>query len=76
MKVLAVWGFLVWERIGLATSLDANGNEQKHDNNFTMNGAQSVTADDISVHQLMTLCLAENERRFAGYDSAGHPRYL
>jgi len=69
MKVLAVWGFLVWERIGLATSLDANGNEQKHDNNFTMNGAQSVTADDISVHQLMTLCLAENERRFAGYDS-------
>jgi hypothetical protein len=69
VKVAAVWGFLAWERIGLARSMDGDGNEQKQDNNFTMNGAQSVTDVDISVPELMRLCLAENERRFSGYDT-------
>lgn len=68
-KVLAVWGFLGWERIGLARSIDADGQQQAHDNNFTVKGAQSVTAGGIDVRELMELCLAENERRFAGYDS-------
>jgi hypothetical protein len=67
-KVAAVWAFLGWERIGLARTLDAEGNEHEWDNNFTVNGAQSVAAGDISVRGLMILCLAENERRFAGYD--------
>jgi hypothetical protein len=52
--------------------MDAEGNVHEHDNNFTMNGAQSVTDVDISVPELMQLCLQENERRFAGYD----PRLL
>jgi hypothetical protein len=67
--VLAVWGFLGWERLGLARSIDANGHQQAHDNNFTVKGAQSVTDGDINVRELMELCLAENDRRFAGYDS-------
>jgi hypothetical protein len=67
-KVMAAWGFLGWERIGLARTLDADGKPQQHDNNFTVNGAQSVAAGDISVAELMTLCLDENERRFSGYD--------
>jgi len=71
-KVIAVWGFLGWERIGLARTLNADGKEQEVDNNFTMNAAQSVSAVDVGVHDLMALCLRENDRRFSGYD----PRLL
>jgi hypothetical protein len=71
-KVMAVWGFLGWERIGLARTLDAEGNRQELDNNFTVSGAKSVSAGDISVRELMLLCLQENDRRFSGYD----PRLL
>jgi hypothetical protein len=48
--------------------MDAAGNEQVVDNNFTVTGAQSVASDDISVKELMKLCLQENDRRFSGYD--------
>jgi len=41
----------------------------EHDDNFTVNGAQSVSDVDISVPQLMRLCIEENDRRFAGYDA-------
>jgi hypothetical protein len=68
-KVLAVWAFLARERAGLARSIDAQGNAQAQDNNFTVNGAQSVTSEGIRVRELMELCLLENERRFAGYDA-------
>jgi hypothetical protein len=64
-KVMAAWGFLGWERLGLARTLDG---EQQHDNNFTVSGAQSVSPAAISVRELMTLCLQENDRRFSGYD--------
>jgi hypothetical protein len=67
-KVIAVWGYLGWERIGLARSLDADGNERQVDNNFTVSGAKSVSSGDISVRDLMELCLHENDRRFSGYD--------
>jgi hypothetical protein len=33
-----------------------------------VNGAQVVSSIQISVRELMTLCLAESERRFTGYD--------
>lgn len=59
-KVLAVWCFLGWERIGLARGTG--------DNNFTVSGAQAVTAQGIGLRELMALCLHENARRFAGYD--------
>jgi hypothetical protein len=69
VQVAAVWFFLGWERMGLAQGMD-EGKQQ--DNNFTVNGAKSVSNTDISVRDLMELCLSENDRRFAGYD----PRLL
>jgi hypothetical protein len=67
-KVAAVWAFLAWERIGLARAIDADGDARAQDNNFTLHGAQSVADDGVGVRDLIALCLAENDRRFAGYD--------
>ncbi len=64
LKTLAVWGFLVWERIGIARDV---GGGPKQDANFTVSGASSV-GDDIDTAELMDLCLAEDERRLDGYD--------
>jgi len=44
----AAWLSPGWERIGLARSFDAGGNEQSVDNNFTATGAQSMSAEDLS----------------------------
>lgn len=63
LKVLAVWLFLIWERIGIAR--DVGGGVQ--DNNFTVTGAKSV-GDDIDVAELIDICLAENTRRMNRYD--------
>ena len=63
LKVLAVWAFLVWERIGIARDVGHG----VQDNNFTMTGAKSV-GEDINVTGLLNLCLAENERRMSPYD--------
>jgi hypothetical protein len=72
-KVLAVWGFLVWERIGIArgvggTSPAENG-ATAQDNNFTLTGSKAVGAVDLSAGSLIDVCLAENERRLSGYDA-------
>jgi len=67
-KVAAVWAFLAWERIGLARTIDTDGGPRAQDNNFTLHGAQSVADEGVGVRDLLALCLAENERRFAGYD--------
>jgi len=64
LKVLAVWTFLIWERIGIARDV-GNGVQ---DNNFTVTGAQQVGAD-IDVGELIEICLAENTRRMSHYDS-------
>ena len=64
LKVLAVWAFLIWERIGIARDV-GNGVQ---DNNFTVTGAQQVGAD-IDVGELIEICLAENTRRMSRYDS-------
>ena len=63
LKVLAVWLFLVWERIGIARNVGSG----VQDNNFTVTGAKSV-GEDINVAQLIDLCLAENTRRMGLYD--------
>ncbi|PLZ04364.1 hypothetical protein CY652_01455 [Burkholderia sp. WAC0059] len=68
LKVLAVWGFLLRERLGFARAIDAEGNEHRQDNNFTVNGAKSMSDTEIRVPELMRLCLSENDRRFSGYD--------
>jgi hypothetical protein len=67
-KVAAVWAFLAWERIGLARAIDADGGAPVQDNNFTLHGARSVADDGAGIRDLLALCLAENDRRFAGYD--------
>ncbi|MDG6094354.1 ferritin-like domain-containing protein [Acetobacter sp. AN02] len=67
-KVVAVWAFLAWERIGLARSVDADGVEHTQDNNFTVSGAKDMSADDLSLPDFLQLCLSEDERRFSGYD--------
>jgi len=63
LKVLAVWLFLVWERIGIARDVGHG----VQDNNFTVTGAKSV-GEDIDVAELIHLCLRENERRMSLYD--------
>jgi hypothetical protein len=72
LKVLAVWMFLIWERIGIATDV-TNGVQ---DNNFTMTGANQL-ADDVDVFGLIDACLTENARRLAGYDPRlKRPRFV
>ena len=72
-KVLAVWGFLIWERIGLARGVGGAGDEESgtvpQDNNFTLTGSKAVGAVDLSVTALIDVCLAENDRRLSGYDA-------
>ncbi len=63
-RVASVWVFLVWERFGLASSL---GSEPAQDNNFTVTGAKSVGMD-VSIAELLDICLAENDRRLRLYD--------
>lgn len=72
LKVLAVWAFLIWERIGIAGDV-SNGQQ---DNNFTVNGAQQL-GSDINVKKLMGICLAENDRRLGIYDKRlKRPRFV
>ena len=63
LKVLAVWLFLIWERIGIARDVGSG----VQDNNFTVTGAKAIGAD-IDVAELIDICLAENERRMSAYD--------
>ncbi len=64
LKVLAVWLFLVYERMGIASDV-SNGQQ---DNNFTVNGAEAL-GSDINVGELIALCVAENDRRLKPYDN-------
>jgi hypothetical protein len=63
LKVLAVWLFLIWERIGIARDVGSG----VQDNNFTVTGAKAIGAD-VDVAELIDICLAENERRMGVYD--------
>lgn len=65
VKRLAVWAFLIWERIGIARGLDDAGEMQ--DANFAVTGSSQIGMD-ISVGKLLDICLNENRRRMAGYD--------
>ena len=66
-KIIGVWIFLVWERLGIAR--DLNGTPQ--DRNFTVNDSKSL-ADEITLSGLMQVCFSENDRRLSPYD----PRLL
>jgi hypothetical protein len=64
-KVLAVWLFLIWERIDMAKGM--GGNSKAQENNFTLNGSKELGVE-VSFGELAAICLAENERRLAPYD--------
>lgn len=66
LKVLAVWLFLIGERIGLAGKMESD--EQAQDYNFTLNGSKELGVE-ITFPELARICLAENERRLAPYDA-------
>lgn len=70
LRILAVWVFLGWERLGIVRGMDDPG--RKQDNNFTLTGSKAVSDVDVSIRELFRICLSENDRRFAGYD----PRLL
>jgi len=63
LKVLAVWLFLIWERIGIARDVGSG----VQDNNFTVTGAKTL-GNDINVAELIDICLTENTRRLGLYD--------
>jgi hypothetical protein len=62
---IVVWIFLIYERIGIARGIDSAGDMQ--DANFAMQGSSAIGVE-LSPAELIDLCLAENERRMAGYD--------
>jgi len=66
LKVARVWAFLIWERVGIARGIDADGAAQ--DANFTMNGAEAL-GEALSLAAMIELCLGENDKRMAGYDA-------
>ena len=68
VKTAAVWGFLIWERIGIARSVDGL---EGGDANFTMNGSKALS-DEMDPAILIDVCLEEDKKRMAGYD----PRLL
>ena len=66
-RTLSIWAILFWERLVLAKSLGGSGHGAAGgDTNFT------ASADSIGVQMsaaaLIDICLAENDRRMAGYD--------
>ena len=63
LKVLAVWIFLIWERIGIAREVGG----APEDNNFTLTAAKTVH-EETSLADLLDTCLAENDRRLDSYD--------
>jgi hypothetical protein len=72
LKVLAVWAFLIWERVGIAGDMSHG----QQDNNFTMTGAEQLGAD-INVGELVAICLSENDRRLTPYDNRlKRPRFV
>ncbi|GAN76016.1 ferritin-like domain-containing protein [Acidisphaera rubrifaciens] len=68
LKVAAVWVFLGIERIGIARGVGGGGEASAQDNNFTVTGSKAVSNVDVSLRELIDICLAENDRRMAGYD--------
>ncbi len=65
LKVLAVWAFLIWERMGVASDMEKS--PKAPDNNFTLSGSKELGIE-ITFAELAKICLAENDRRLAPYD--------
>jgi hypothetical protein len=68
LRIVGVWCFLAYERIGTVKSLDLDGNTREYNNNFTVTSADSFADFDLKFGDFLGLCLEENDRRFSGYD--------
>lgn len=65
LKVARAWGFLIWERLGMAKGLDSQGEMQ--DANFALTGHRRM-GFELELGELLALCLSEDRRRMDGYD--------
>jgi hypothetical protein len=65
LKALAVWLYLIGERIGLAGQMESD--EKAQDYNFTLNGSKELGVE-ITFPELARICLEANEMRLAPYD--------
>ena len=65
LKVLAVWLFLIAERMSFAKGMGAN--PKGEDTNFTLNGSKELGVE-VTFAELAKICLAENDRRLGVYD--------
>jgi len=66
-RELAVWAYLIWERIGIARGIDSDG--VAADANFTLSGGKTMTDENLSPRAFFDLCLSENDRRMGGFDT-------
>lgn len=67
LRVVGVWIHIAYLRVGLARTIDKK--ETPRNDNFTVHGARAVSPVTIGFRDLLSVCLSENGRRFAGYDS-------
>jgi hypothetical protein len=65
LRVASIWVKLVWDRVGMAKGMDADG--VMHDSNFLAANSASIGAA-LDARQLLELCLVENDQRMSGYD--------
>jgi hypothetical protein len=70
-KIVAVWIYLLRERVGLARGIEG-GADAALVNNFALTGSKTISEIDFSAAALIDICLEENQRRIEGYD----PRLL
>ncbi|CAB3750340.1 ferritin-like domain-containing protein [Paraburkholderia solisilvae] len=66
LRVAAIFVKLVWDRVGIANGIDADG--VMHDSNFLASNSATI-GDGLDARQLLELCLVENEQRMSGYDA-------
>lgn len=66
LKALAVWVFLIWERLGLVGKME--NNEKAQDYNFTVNGSKELGVE-VTFPELARICLEANDKRLAPYDA-------
>ncbi|MDA8049227.1 MAG: ferritin-like domain-containing protein [Rhodospirillales bacterium] len=70
-RTIGVWALLIGERFNIAKDVSSGETGSKQDANFTLTGADTL-GRNMGTRELLEICLAENDRRMAGYD----PRLL
>ncbi len=66
LKIVGVWGSIIGERLCAARRVGSA--ESPGDKNFAMTGSQHLGID-LDFKQVIAICLRENERRLAPYDT-------